>query len=165
MLHSKNIFAIAMIVSLFGILTAAQTCKADVLVQQTFAAPVVAPSALLPIETQLPAAAPLVEPQLLTLPLQLERRTITNSVVLSRPIGQISDFRHRLNMLRDQITLGAAKGLLTSARAADLQNRYAMLSNNEAAFESQGFITPAENDTLEQQINLLNQDVSNSMNP
>jgi hypothetical protein len=88
--------------------------------------------------------------------------TITNSVVLEKNIGDVSDFRHRLQMLSDQIDLGSKSGWLSADAAAGLRAREQELMTQLDAIAAGGTLTRETNDSLEKQINVLNQDVADA---
>src|SRR6185437_5130514 len=92
-------------------------------------------------------------------PLQLRTNT-SSAVVVESTLGSVSNFGHRLDMLRDQITAGEQQGLLDTGVAAGLLSRYQSLASD---LTSNPAMTRDRYDAFEQQINLLNQDVSNAM--
>jgi hypothetical protein len=90
-----------------------------------------------------------------------QQQTITSSAVVTEStLGSVSNFQHRLDMLRDQISGAEQQGLLNTAAAADLMSRYQTLAVD---LSDNPVMTRDRYDAFEQQINLLNQDVSNSM--
>lgn len=78
-------------------------------------------------------------------------------------LDKIENFRHRLDAVLDQISLGEQKGLMAPATAQALRNTYNELSSAESSIRVRGTMTADENNWLESQINLLNQRVANSM--
>jgi hypothetical protein len=88
---------------------------------------------------------------------------LERSVLVPTAIGPMSDFRHRLDLIRDQISLGLQNGSMNADAAADLSRRYSDLSAFANGLMSRLPISQLDNDSLEQQINLLNQDVSHAM--
>jgi hypothetical protein len=92
----------------------------------------------------------------------LQPNVLEQSVVLAPNIGVISDFRHRLGNMRDQIAMGLAKGLMTADAATVLTARADSLA---AQLDGMPLLRREENDAIEAQINLLNQDVANAMAP
>lgn len=90
----------------------------------------------------------------------LESRTVTQSVLIA---PRQSDFKHRLDMLRDQIELGKQRGLMSHSSAATLSEEQAQLSFTETALRERGF-TSSEDAWMEKSINVLNRLVSDAMN-
>ncbi|HEY9792934.1 MAG TPA: hypothetical protein V6D22_21210 [Candidatus Obscuribacterales bacterium] len=91
------------------------------------------------------------------------QKSITQSVLVPTTTGPMSNFLHRLDMIRDQISLGLQKGMLSADAAASLSDRTTNLTALADGMLAKGMITDSANDTLEAQINLLNQDVAGAM--
>ncbi len=86
--------------------------------------------------------------------------------ILSEPVlisPAHSNFTHRLDMLLDQIRLGEQSGALSQSASAGLRSEYSRLSAAASAVGSGGYAREQDS-WLEKQINLLNRDVSDSMN-
>jgi hypothetical protein len=69
----------------------------------------------------------------------------------------------RVNMLRDQVTEGLAKGWMNSTDASVFQARLDELAAKAAAIDPMG-ASSAATDFLESQINALNIDLSRKLN-
>jgi hypothetical protein len=88
--------------------------------------------------------------------------TTSYSISKYSDFGGPEHYRSRLNKMRDQISLGLARGYITQGENDRLMSQYNELASLESNICANGF-TKAESDDLEKRMNMFNVRISHSL--